>query len=87
VSDERQQAFDLIRQKMEDAKAFHIRALNADIFSDHQVDAIRYAMMTRKPPTRRQRIAVWWSRVRRYCSTLWLAIKGVELEEPSDYDY
>jgi hypothetical protein len=73
--------FKLIEYKMEVARNDAIRELNRQLYGP---EAFGFTSTKTYPPIRKYQRA-WW-RVRGYFQTLWLALKGAELEPPHD-DY
>jgi hypothetical protein len=72
--------FKLIEYKMEVARNDAIKELNRQMFSPEL-----FGPLTGKYKPIRWHQREWW-RVRGYFSTLWMALRGDELEPPN-YDY
>lgn len=79
--------YDLIAAKLEQAKSDHLRELTREL-TRQLYSPLAFpgppSEYWYKPPSRWRR-AYW--RVRGYCSTLWLALRGRELVEPTEGDW
>jgi hypothetical protein len=73
-------AYDLLAAKLEEAKAYHVRELNRQLFAVGVSRPVR-------PLTLRERLSRRLARVRGYFSVLWDALRGRDLYERDDYDY
>lgn len=66
-------SFDLLRHKMDEAKAHHVRLLNQQLFTSIPLKPVA-------PPT-------WRERVRGYFAVLWAAVRGrADLYRDEDWD-
>lgn len=72
--------FDLVAAKLESLKREMEQRLNEDIF---RVDVTPGPGVTYR---RNPWYVRWGWRLRAYFSTLWKALRGVELEEPREWD-
>ncbi len=74
--------FDMIAAQLEDGKRAHLSELERQLFN------VGVPRVYPAPPVPTWRERLRWKRhaAARYCSTLWKALRGVELEEPRE-DY
>jgi hypothetical protein len=82
ISPETRTLFELEAEKYASLKTALLAKMNREMFED--IASIAPLITA---PTWRERYMRRLSRVTRYFETLWKALKGVDLDEPSDYDY
>ena len=77
----REDVFRLLRESMERSMEEMADNMNRDMYRFGTGTA-----MVAPAPTRRERVHRMWARVRRYLQTVWRALRGDELDTPTEWD-